>query len=163
MVENWLGDAITVLHEHDTLHHLAEHWHGQREFIRHSMQTLPFWLSMGGLAVAAYLWWYLHQRNPAIDKDLQQRGGWLTRVLEDKYGFDDFNQRVFAGGGQLLGRFLWKSSDQRFIDGAVVNGSAKAVGWLAGRVRHLQSGMLYHYAFAMILGLVLLLTLFVTF
>ncbi|MBK1620600.1 NADH-quinone oxidoreductase subunit L [Lamprobacter modestohalophilus] len=163
LVENWLGDAITVLHEHDTLHHLAAHWHGQREFIRHGMQTLPFWLSMGGLLMAAYYWWYLHQRNPGIDAELQERGGRFTRLLQDKYGFDDFNQRVFAGGGQLIGRFLWKRSDQRLIDGAVVNGSAKAVGWIAARARHLQSGMLYHYAFAMILGLVVLLTLFVTF
>ncbi|MCF7979165.1 MAG: NADH-quinone oxidoreductase subunit L, partial [Chromatiaceae bacterium] len=115
------------------------------------------------LGMAAYFWLYLHQSNPGIVAELQQKGGRLTRLLEDKYGFDDFNQRVFAGGGQLIGRFLWKSSDQRLIDGAVVNGSAKAVGWIAARARHLQSGMLYHYAFAMILGLVVLLTLFVTF
>jgi len=163
LVQNWLGDAIYVLPAQDTLHELAAHWHGQREFIRHGMQTAPFWLSMGGLVLAGYYWWFLHQRNPGIDAELQRRGGWLTRVLEDKYGFDDFNQRVFAGGGQRIGRFLWKSSDQRLIDGAVVNGSARAVGWLAGVVRQLQTGMLYHYAFAMILGLVVLLTLFVTF
>jgi NADH-quinone oxidoreductase subunit L len=162
LVQNWLGDAITVNPARDTLHELAAHWHGQREFIRHGMQMAPFWMSMGGLALAAYYWWYIHQRNPGIDAELQQRGGWLTRVLEDKYGFDDFNQRVFAGGGQRIGRLLWMGSDQRVIDGAVVNGSARAVGWLAGVVRHLQTGMLYHYAFAMILGLVVLLTLFVT-
>ncbi|MFP4278374.1 MAG: NADH-quinone oxidoreductase subunit L [Halochromatium sp.] len=163
LVQNWLGDAITVKPEQDTLHHLAAHWHGQREFIRHGMQALPFWLSMAGLGLAAYYWLYQHRRNPNIDVELQARGGRLTRLLEDKYGFDDFNQRVFAGGSQRIGRFLWKSSDQRVIDGAVVNGSARAVGWLAGVVRHLQSGLLYHYAFAMILGLVMLLTLYVTF
>ncbi len=163
LVQNWLGDAITVKPEQDTLHHLAAHWHGQREFIRHGMQAAPFWLSMAGLVLAAYYWSYVLQRNPKIDVELQQRGGWLTRLLEDKYGFDDFNQRVFAGGSQRIGRFLWKSSDQRVIDDAVVNGSARAVGWLAGVVRQLQTGMLYHYAFAMILGLVVLLTLFVTF
>ncbi len=163
LVQNWLGDAITVKPEQDTLHHLAAHWHGQREFIRHGMQAAPFWLSMAGLVLAAYYWSYVLQRNPKIDVELQQRGGWLTRLLEDKYGFDDFNQRVFAGGSQRIGRFLWKSSDQRMIDDAVVNGSARAVGWLAGVVRQLQTGMLYHYAFAMILGLVVLLTLFVTF
>jgi NADH-quinone oxidoreductase subunit L len=163
LVQNWLGDAIYVKPDHDTLHYLAEHWHGQREFIRHGMQMAPFWLSMGGLVVAAYVWWYQHRRNPGIDAELQRRGGWLTRVLEDKYGFDDFNQRVFANGGQRIGRFLWTASDRRFIDDAIVNGSARAVGWLAGRMRHLQSGMLYHYAFAMIVGLVVLLTLFVTF
>lgn len=163
LVQNWLGDAIYVKPEHDTLHHLAEHWHGQREFIRHGLHTAPFWLSMGGLLLAGYYWWYLHQREPGIDDELQARGGRLTRLLQDKYGFDDFNQRVFADGGRRLGRFLWSASDRRFIDDGIVNGSARAVSWLAARARHLQSGMLYHYAFAMIVGLVVLLTLFVTF
>ncbi|NBC46580.1 MAG: NADH-quinone oxidoreductase subunit L [Gammaproteobacteria bacterium] len=163
LVQGWLGEAIYVKPEHDTLHHLAEHWHGQREFIRHGMQAAPFWLAMAGVVLAAYIWWFLHQRDPEIDLSLQRRGGWLTRLLENKYGFDDFNQRVFAEGGRRFGRFLWTRSDQRFIDGAIVNGSARAVGWLAGRARNLQSGMLYHYAFAMIVGLVVLLTLFVTF
>ncbi|MBK1706695.1 NADH-quinone oxidoreductase subunit L [Halochromatium glycolicum] len=163
LVQNWLGEAIYVKPEHDSLHYLAEHWHGQREFIRHGMQAAPFWLAMAGVVLAAYVWWFLHQRDPGIDLSLQQRGGWLTRLLENKYGFDDFNQRVFAEGGRRFGRFLWNRSDQRFIDDGIVNGSARAVGWLAGWARNLQSGMLYHYAFAMIVGLVVLLTLFVTF
>jgi NADH-quinone oxidoreductase subunit L len=163
LIQNWLGEAIYVKPDHDTLHYLAEHWHGQREFIRHGMQAAPFWMAMAGLVLAAYIWLYLHQRDPGIDARLQQRGGWLTRLLDNKYGFDDFNQRVFADGGRGLGRFLWTNSDRRFIDDAIVNGSARAVGWLAARVRNLQTGMLYHYAFAMILGLVVLLTLFVTF
>jgi NADH-quinone oxidoreductase subunit L len=162
LVNDWLGDAITVAPEHDTLHHLAAHWHGQAAFIAHGVQTLPFWLAMGGLALAAYVWLFLHRRNPGIDEALQRRGGVLTRVLADKYGFDEFNQRVFADGGRGLGRFLWLTGDRGLIDGAIVNGSARAVGWLAARVRGVQSGLLYHYAFAMILGLVVLLTLFVT-
>jgi NADH-quinone oxidoreductase subunit L len=163
LVQNWLGDAIYVKPEHDTLHYIADHWHGQAAFINHGMRAIPFWMAMIGLVLAAYIWLFLHKTDPGIDDRLQQRGGWLTRVLEDKYGFDDFNQRVFADGGRGLGRFLWANSDRRLIDDAIVNGSARAVGWLAGRVRHLQTGMLYHYAFAMILGLVVLLTLFVTF
>ena len=162
LVNDWLGDAITVAPEHDTLHHLAAHWHGQGAFIAHGLQTIPFWLAMGGLALAAYVWLFLHRRNPSIDEALQRRGGVLTRVLADKYGFDEFNQRVFADGGRGLGRFLWITGDRGLIDGALVNGSARAVGWLAARVRGIQSGLLYHYAFAMILGLVVLLTLFVT-
>jgi NADH-quinone oxidoreductase subunit L len=105
----------------------------------------------------------LHKRNPDIDAEIQAKGGWLTRVLQDKYGFDDFNQKVFAGGGLDIGRFLWKAGDRTLIDGAVVNGSARMVGYLAGVMRHLQTGYLYHYAIAMIVGLVALLTLFVAF
>jgi NADH-quinone oxidoreductase subunit L len=162
LVNNWLGDAIYVLPEHDSLHHLAEHWHGQVAFILHGMSALPFWLSMGGLVLATVVWLVLHKRNPAIDDELQKKGGWVTRLLQDKYGFDDFNQKVFAGGGLDIGRFLWNAGDRTLIDGAVVNGSARMVGLLAGVMRHLQTGYLYHYAIAMIIGLVVLLTLFVT-
>ncbi|TVQ85941.1 MAG: NADH-quinone oxidoreductase subunit L, partial [Chromatiaceae bacterium] len=162
LVNNWLGEAIVVAPAHDTLQPIAAHWHGQREFIRHGMQGTPFWLAMAGLLLAAYIWWFRYARNPAIDTELQERGGPLTRLLLDKYGFDEFNQRTFAEGGRGLGRLLWLAGDRGVIDGAIVNGSARAVGWLAGRLRWVQSGLLYHYAFAMILGLVILLTLFVT-
>jgi len=161
LVNGWLGDAIYVLPEHDSLHHLAEHWHGQVAFIQHGMTALPFYMSMAGLVLATVVWWFLHKRNPAIDEQLQEKGGVVTKVLQDKYGFDDFNQKVFARGGQGLGRFLWSAGDRTFIDGAIVNGSARAVGQLAGIMRHLQTGFLYHYAIAMIIGLVVLLTLFV--
>jgi NADH-quinone oxidoreductase subunit L len=161
LVNNWLGDAIYVKPEHDSLHHLAEHWHGQSAFIAHGMTALPFWLSMAGLVLATVIWLFVHWFNPSIDEQIQRKGGRFTRVLQDKYGFDDFNQKVFAGGGLNIGRFLWNSGDRMLIDGAVVNGSARMVGYLAGVVRHLQTGYLYHYAIAMIIGLVVLLTLFV--
>jgi len=163
LVTNWLGDAITVKPEHDSLHMLAEHWHGQAAFILHGMGALPFWLAMGGLVLATFVWWFLHRSNPGIDDQLQRKGGPVTKLLQDKYGFDDFNQKVFAGGGRGLGNLFWNAGDRGLIDGAVVNGSARMVGVFAGVVRHLQSGYLYHYAIAMIIGLVVLLTLFVTF
>jgi NADH-quinone oxidoreductase subunit L len=161
LVSGWLGEAIYVKPEHDSLHHLAAHWHGQLAFIAHGMTALPFWLSMGGLLLATVVWLFMHQRNPDIDAQIQRAAGPLTRVLDNKYGFDDFNQKVFAAGGQGLGRFLWNTGDRILIDGAVVNGSARMVGYLAGAMRHLQTGLLYHYAIAMIIGLVALLTLFV--
>jgi NADH-quinone oxidoreductase subunit L len=163
LVSGWLGDAIYVKPENDTLHHLAEHWHGQLAFIQHGMSALPFWMAMGGLVLATIVWLVLHKRNPDIDAQLQEKGGPLTRVLQDKYGFDDFNQKVFAGGGRGIGHVLWNTGDRDLIDGTMVNGSARVVGRLAGLMRHLQSGYLYDYAIAMIIGLVGLLTLFVAF
>lgn len=80
-----------------------------------------------------------------------------VRVLENKYGFDDFNQAVFARGSLRLGRLFWKTGDTAMIDGVAVNGSAALVDRIASVVRHLQSGLMYHYAFAMILGLIALL------
>ena len=166
LVGNWFNSGdwqpIVVHHGHDTLHHLAEHWHGQAAFVLHGLTGLPFFLAMGGLVTAAVVWWLLFRRNPQIDEQLQALGGPVTRVLLDKYGFDDFNQRVFGDGGQSLGNALWHRGDRVVIDGAIVNGSARSVGRLAGVARLLQTGYLYHYAIAMIVGLVGLLTIFVT-
>ena len=83
----------------------------------------------------------------------------VTLVLEKKYGFDEFNEWFFAGGSRGLGRSLWKGGDQWLIDGMVVNGSARVVGVIASVVRVFQSGHMYQYAFSMIIGLVVLLTL----
>jgi NADH-quinone oxidoreductase subunit L len=166
LVGNWFNSGdwqpIVVHHGHDTLHHLAEHWHGQAAFVLHGLTGLPFFLAMGGLATAVVVWWLLFRRNPQIDEQLQALGGPVTKVLLDKYGFDDFNQRVFGDGGQSLGNALWHRGDQVVIDGVIVNGSAHSVGRLAGVARLLQTGYLYHYAIAMIVGLVGLLTIFVT-
>jgi NADH-quinone oxidoreductase subunit L len=118
-------------------------------------------LAVGGLALAGYVWWFLFAKDPQIDKEIQAAAGPLTAVLENKYGFDDFNQRYLAGGSRSLGAFFWNQGDRTVIDGIAVNGSAKSVGWLAGQVRHLQTGYLYHYAIAMIVGLVGLLAIYV--
>ena len=167
LVGDWFSSGswhpIVVHHEHDTLHHLAEHWHGPAAFVLHGMTALPFFLAMTGLIGAAVVWWYLFGRNPRLDEEIQAKGGPITRILQNKYGFDDFNQRVFGDGGQGIGRAFWKGGDQALIDGAIVNGSARSVGRFAAIARHLQTGYLYDYAIAMILGLVLLLTFFVTY
>ena len=100
-------------------------------------------------------------KRPDIPAKLKQQFNWLYRLLDNKYGFDDFNDKVFAAGSRTIGHFLWKVGDRMLIDGTVVNGTAKTVGVAAKIVRQVQSGYLYHYAFAMILGVWLLLTLFV--
>jgi NADH-quinone oxidoreductase subunit L len=165
LVTNWFatGDwnPIVVAHEHDTLHTLREHWHGQWAFVLHGMTMPPFFLAMGGLVLAAVVWWLTFAKNPKIDDQLQAMGGPVTKILQAKYGFDDFNQKVFAGGGRWLGKVLWLGGDRAIIDDGVVNGSAHRVAALAQRARHLQTGYLYHYAIAMIVGLVGLLTFFV--
>jgi NADH-quinone oxidoreductase subunit L len=59
---------------------------------------LPFWLAMAGLVLATVVWWFLHKRNPPSTSSCSE-GRSVTKMLQDKYGFDDFNQKVFAGGG----------------------------------------------------------------
>lgn len=154
---DFFGNAIIVHAEHDVLAHHAESYHGILGFITHGLMALPFWLAMAGVATA----YFLYIKRPDVPAKLQQRFMWLYKVLDNKYGFDDFNDKIFAGGSRLIGRILWQVGDRTLIDGALVNGTAKTVGIVAKVVRQVQSGYLYHYAFAMILGVWLLLTLFV--
>jgi NADH-quinone oxidoreductase subunit L len=83
----------------------------------------------------------------------QQQFAGIYRVLANKYYFDWFNENVLARSGRALGGFFWRVGDQALIDGAIVNGSARTVGLVSSITRNLQSGYLYHYAFAMIVGL----------
>jgi NADH-quinone oxidoreductase subunit L len=123
----------------------------------HGLQTAPFWLAMMGVFAA----WYCYMHKPELPALFNEKLIGMRRVLDAKYGFDEFNQRVFAGGSRQLGHVLWRVGDKHLIDGFIVNGAAKSVGFVSSLVRHVQSGYLYHYAFAMIIGLWLLLTYFV--
>ena len=105
--------------------------------------------------------WFLYLQSPGIPAKIASSLSLVHRILLDKYGFDRFNEWFFAGGSRGIGRLLWKVGDEGLIDGLLVNGSARAVGWWASVVRNVQSGFLYHYAFAMIIGLLVLLGVFV--
>ena len=153
--DNFFSDAITVMPQHDVL--AAAHYEGLIGFISHGLMTAPFWLAMAGLATA----WYLYLKRPDLPDKIQHRFMWLWQVLENKYGFDAFNEKVFAGGSRRLGWLFSRVGDRMLIDGLLVNGAARSIG-LAARVgRKLQTGYLYHYAFVMIIGVWLLLTWFV--
>ena len=149
--------ALTVLPQHDVLAAIGKDFHGATGFVLHGMTGLPFYLAMAGLLVAGYIYLF----NVALADRIKDRLAVVYRILDKKYGFDEFNQAVFAGGSRAIGRALWQGGDRAVIDGVIVDGSAHAVGWLAGVVRHLQTGYLYHYAIAMVVGLIGLLAWFV--
>src|SRR5699024_12640604 len=86
---------------------------------------------------------------------------WVYRLLENKYYVGWFYEQVLARGALCLGFGLWKGGDASFIDGLIVNGSARVVGWFGAISRHIQTGFIYLYALAMILGILALLTFFV--
>jgi len=162
----WLGPvvfgdyfegAIHVAAAHDVLGELAEHYHGLLGFTLHAFTGPAVYLAAAGALTA----WYIYMKNPDIAGNLARRFSGIYTVLINKYYADDFNQAVFAGGARGVGRLLWKLGDTLLIDGLIINGSARMVGWVAGVVRHVQSGYLYHYAFSMIFGLLLLLFWFV--
>jgi NADH-quinone oxidoreductase subunit L len=160
LFSGFFGKSIFVdVLRHRSMAVLAEEFHGATAMALHGFVSMPFLLVVAGVASAA--WFYL--KRPDIPAALAQRFGALYRLLDNKYYLDRFNEIVFAGGARLLGRGLWKGGDVALIDGLAVNGSARVVGWIAAVSRLLQSGYIYHYAFGMIIGLLAMVTLFVTF
>jgi NADH-quinone oxidoreductase subunit L len=154
LFENYFQDAIVVRHEHDVLAHIGdEFWHGSLALVQHIYVSPAFWLAFSGVLTA----WFLYMKRPDIPATIQSRFSGLNKLLENKYYFDDLYIKGFATWGRDLGSFLWKRGDQQLIDGLLVNGTARSVGKLAGVMRQLQTGYLYTYAFAMIIGLTMLL------
>jgi len=146
---DYFGDSIVIAAAHPGLAEMAKGYHGVVGMITHGFFTAPFWLVVAGIATA----FYLYILRPDLPGALRARLGFLVRILENKYGFDDFNQRVFADGAVKVGTGLWKGGDVGVIDGVLINGSAHAVGGFAGFVRRFQTGHIYQYAFTMIIGL----------
>ena len=151
----YFGDSIHFSAAHPAVTAMAAEYHGPWAMVLHAFTTLPFWLAIAGAATA----WFLYIRRPDLPAMIKQRAGLLYTILERKYGFDEFNDWFFARGARGLGSGLWKLGDVALIDGIMVNGSARVVGWFAAVIRRLQSGYVYHYAFAMIIGVFALLTL----
>ncbi|MCE9569535.1 MAG: NADH-quinone oxidoreductase subunit L [Rhodocyclales bacterium] len=152
---NWFGTAITIAEVHKGMATMAHEFHGVFGMMTHGVTTLPFWLAISGAATA----WFLYVVRPDLPAVIKARSGFLATILEQKYGFDRFNDWFFAGGARAVGRGLWKGGDQVLIDGVMVNGSASVVGWISGLVRLFQTGRIYQYAFGMIFGVFALLTL----
>lgn len=150
----YFDGAIFVMLEHNPLN--PENYHGVFSFIGHGLLQPPFWLAMAGLATA----YFLYIKRPELPAIIAERSGPIYKILVQKYGFDRFNDWFFAGGARRIGMLTSRVGDVALIDG-FVNGIAKLVGWFSGVIRHMQTGYLYHYAFAMIMGLAVLLGVFV--
>jgi NADH-quinone oxidoreductase subunit L len=152
----YFGSSIFVADSHPGVKEMAEEFHGIVPMMLHGLMSAPFWLALAGAACAGYL--YL--LRPEMAAVVRKKAGVLVTILEEKYYFDRFNDWFFAGGARKFGAGLWRWGDVTVIDGLMVNGSAKLVRWFAGVVRWIQSGLIYHYAFLMIIGVVALLWLF---
>jgi NADH-quinone oxidoreductase subunit L len=146
---HYFDGVIVVAERHDVLRELGHEYTTPLAFVLEAFKAPALYLAAAGVASA----WFLVLKRPDLATAISARLAPLARVLENKYGFDWFNENVLARGTQALGRLFWKVGDEMVVDGVLVNGTARSVGWLAAVVRHLQSGYLYHYAFAMIIGL----------
>jgi NADH-quinone oxidoreductase subunit L len=154
---NYFGNAIQVLPAHDVLGHVKGDFHGSARFVLHAFTGPAVYLAAFGVLSA----WYLYIKRPELPAQIAARVSPLYKLLANKFYVDEIYQAVFAGGSRGLGTALWRVGDVALIDGGMVNGSARVVGWLSGLLRHMQSGLLYHYAFAMIIGLSTLLAWYV--
>ncbi len=150
----YFKDAIYISEHHEVMSELHEEFHGAFAMALHSLTSLPLWLAISGVACAAFF--YL--KRPDIPAAIQKRFQGIHTLLDNKYYFDRFNDWFYAGGARGLSSFLGKFGDKFLIDGLMVNGTASLVGRVSGVVRKLQSGYIYHYAFTMIVGVFILLT-----
>ena len=145
-----LGNSIFVLPQHDVLLQLAHEFHGAKVMALTAGSTLAFWLALAGIITA----WVFNAGFPGWAESLKKRFSWAYAVITHKYGFDDFNQMVIVHGSRKLGHLFYDFSDIKMIDGVFVNGSGTLIRWFASVARRVQTGFMYHYALAMILGLV---------
>ena len=150
---NWFGTSIHVDGAHDVLAALAPEFHGALAMGLHGFTQPPFWLMLAAFVICTYIYVF----NPAMASKIKSVFKPLWTVLDRKYWFDEVEYALFASGGVKMGRLFWKVSDAGLIDGAAVNGSVNLVHRGAAVLRRLQTGYLYHYAFAMIVGLILML------
>jgi NADH-quinone oxidoreductase subunit L len=150
----YFGSSIVVNPEHAWIAQLAQAYHGVWGFLVHAVGGPAFWVAFAGAALA----WFLYIARPDLPKRIAIAFGPLYAIVERKFGFDELYSWLFAAGARQIGRGLWKGGDEAAIDGVMVNGSARVVGWFSGVLRLVQSGFIYQYAFAMILGVLLVLT-----
>ncbi len=153
LVDGFFDQSIMVFKQHGAMAAVAEAFHSPASFVLHGFAGLPVYLAAAGVFSA----WYIYMKNPAIATQLKQKFNLIYRILDNKYYFDRFNEIVFAATSRAIGQVFWRIGDALVIDGLVVNGSARLVGWFSGVLRHVQTGYLNHYAFVMISGLILLL------
>ena len=155
--EFFKGAIFINAEKHAALEEMARGFHGPVQMALHALTTAPFWLALAGVVTA----YYMYMINPALPAAIKARVLPIYTLLENKYYLDWFNENVLARGARALGTGLWKGGDEYVIDGALVNGSWKMVAWVSSVVRRAQTGYLYHYALAMIMGIFVLMTYFV--
>ncbi len=152
---DYFAGVIEIQEQHDVVALMKEHYTGIVGMMIHSLMTLPFWLAMAGIFTA----WFLYQYKVELPGKIRKIAGPVYTLLDRKYYIDEFYSWLFAGGLRSLSNVLWKYGDIKVIDGLMVNGSAKAVAWFSTVVRRFQSGYIYHYAFSMIVGVFVLMSL----
>ncbi len=152
---DYFANAIYIASAHDAIEKLRVEFTGIGGMMIHALSTAPFWLSVAGIFTA----WFLYSARTEIPEKIKYMLYPLYQLLDRKYYIDELYSWLFAGGTRTLGNTLWKYGDIKLIDGFFVNGAARIVAFTASMVRRFQTGYIYHYAFTMIVGIFVILTL----
>lgn len=152
---DYFANAIYIASAHDAIEKLRVEFTGIGGMMIHALSTAPFWLSVAGIFTA----WFLYSARTEIPEKIKYMLYPLYQLLDRKYYIDELYSWLFAGGTRTLGNTLWKYGDIKLIDGFFVNGTARIVAFTASMVRRFQTGYIYHYAFTMIVGIFVILTL----
>ena len=151
---DYFSEAIFVDGQNDVMAKMGEDYTGIFGMIAHSLVTPPLWLAIGGIFTA----WFLYCYQTALPAKIKKLVNPIYVLLEKKYFIDELYSWLFAGGLRTMSSLLWKYVDVKIIDGLMVNGSARMMGWFAMVGRRFQSGYIYHYAFSMIVGVFILMS-----
>ena len=152
---DYFNNVIYVSPQHNAIEKLGAEFSGIGGMMVHALSTAPFWLSTAGIFSA----WFLYSAKTDLPGKIKTKLSILFTLLDRKYYIDEFYSWFFAGGTRALGTVLWKYGDVKIIDGFFVNGAARVVAWTSTIVRQYQTGYIYHYAFTMIVGIFVVLTL----
>ncbi|MBP9872217.1 MAG: NADH-quinone oxidoreductase subunit L [Nitrosomonas sp.] len=152
---DYFNNVIYVSPQHNAIEKLGAEFSGIGGMMIHALSTAPFWLSTAGIFSA----WFLYSAKTDLPGKIKTKLSILFTLLDRKYYIDEFYSWFFAGGTRALGTVLWKYGDVKIIDGFFVNGAARVVAWTSTIVRQYQTGYIYHYAFTMIVGIFVVLTL----
>ena len=151
---DFFGDSIFVLEKHDPLLML------QREDTDHVYSH--FLLEYGALTLAILgiaLATFMYFRETAMPAAIAKAAGPIYTFLLNKWYWDEFYDKVFVAPARCLGNFLWQKGDLGMIDKGMIHGGiVDTIKSGAARMRAMQTGMIFHYAFAMVIGAFGLLT-----
>ncbi|MDO8954079.1 MAG: NADH-quinone oxidoreductase subunit L [Gammaproteobacteria bacterium] len=152
-LNGFFGNSIVVLPQHDVIGQLQTMYGSSWQFLAHGIISLPLVLAVAGIAIS-YICYVVY---PGIPAKLSRWFSWIYLAIKHKYGIDAAYDVIFGGGSRVVGYICWRIGDVFIIDKGLVNGSARTVRTLGGVLRKLQTGYLYQYAFAVVIGLFLLL------
>jgi NADH-quinone oxidoreductase subunit L len=152
---DFLTGSIQVHDQHDVVARMGEAYVGIFGMMLHALSTLPFWFSVAGIFTA----WFLYRVKTDLPEKIRLLSGPIYTLLDRKYFIDELYSWLFARGSRGLSTILWKYGDIKIIDGFFVNGTARMIAWFATIVRRFQTGYIYHYAFSMIMGVFMLMSL----